>query len=148
MKTFKLVNLMMGQEGVSKDEVSPKEIPLEDGLVLNREDGENSWLIEALVPKKFDSYFQKLLEAQTKEKVYVTISKKTNTPAQILARVKTIVPLDDHISVLLDGRLLTSKPIHDPEELLQSLIDQGLTGEALMKEFKLNINQRKETTKL
>ncbi|TXC85940.1 hypothetical protein FS935_19120 [Metabacillus litoralis] len=148
MKTFKLVNLMMGQEGVSKDEVSPKEIPLEDGLVLNREDGENSWLIEALVPKKFDSYFQKLLEAETKEKVYVTISKKTNTPAQILARVKTIVPLDDHISVLLDGRLLTSKPIHDPEELLQSLMDQGLTGEALMKEFKLNINQRKETTKL
>ena len=128
MKTFKLVNLMMGQEGVSKDEVSPKEIPLEDGLVLNREDGENSWLIEALVPKKFDSYFQKLLEAETKEKVYVTISKKTNTPAQILARVKTIVPLDDHISVLLDGRLLTSKPIHDPEELLQSLMDQGLTG--------------------
>lgn len=148
MKTFKLVNLMMGQEGVSKDEVSPKEIPLEDGLVLNREDGENSWLIEALVPKKFHSYFQKLLEAETKEKVYVTISKKTNTPAQILARVKTIVPLDDHISVLLDGRLLTSRPIHDPEELLQSLMDQGLTGEALMKEFKLNINQRKETTKL
>ncbi|MBM7605359.1 hypothetical protein JOC75_003382 [Metabacillus crassostreae] len=148
MKTFKLVNLMMGQEGVSQDEVSPKEIPLEDGLVLNREDGENSWLIEALVPKKYDSYFQKLLEAETKEKVYVTISKKTNTPAQILARVKTIVPLDDHISVLLDGRLLTSRPIHDPEELLQSLMEQGLTGEALMKEFKLNINQRKETTKL
>ncbi|WP_226670529.1 YwpF-like family protein [Metabacillus litoralis] len=148
MKTFKLVNLKMGQEGMNEEEASPKEIPLADGLIVNREDGENSWLIEALIPNEFQSYFQKLMEAETKEKVYVTISKKTNAPAQILARVKTIVPLDDHISILLDGRLLTSRPIHDPEELLQSLMEQGLTGDALMKEFKLNINQRKETTRL
>ncbi|APH03425.1 YwpF family protein [Bacillus weihaiensis] len=146
MKTFKLVDLKLRFD--EEKEAPPEEIPLIDGLVVNREDGENSWLIEALIPDNFQSYFQTLLDADEKKKVFVTISKKTNAPAQILARVKTITPLEPNISILLDGRLLTSRPVHDPAELLQTLMEQGLAKEGLMVEFKKRMQERKETTKL
>ncbi|KKI89733.1 hypothetical protein WQ54_25655 [Bacillus sp. SA1-12] len=146
MKTFKLVGLKIEQE--IDQEKTIKKIPLEDGLIINLEDGENSWLIEALIPKEHQSYFEKLSETKTKIKVLVTISKKTNAPAHILSKVKTITPLENHLSILLDGRLLTSRPIHDPEELLRSLMGQGLIGEDLLKTFSENVHQRKESTKL
>ncbi|WP_299091930.1 YwpF family protein [uncultured Metabacillus sp.] len=146
MKTFKLVGLKIEQDMVQEKTI--KEIPLEDGLIINLEDGENSWLIEALIPEEFQTYFEKLSEAKKKMKVLVTISKKTNAPAQIMAKVKTITPLENHLSILLDGRLLTSRPIHDPEQLLRSLMGQGLSGDALIKTFSENVHQRKESTKL
>jgi hypothetical protein len=146
MKTFKLVGLKIEQE--ASEEKTIKEIPLEDGLVLNREDGENSWLIEALISKDLQPFFEKLFEAQTKIRAFVTISKKSNAPAQIVAKVRTLTPLDQHLSILLDGRLLTSRPIHDPEELLRSLMGQGLSGDSLLEAFSGNVHQRKETTKL
>jgi hypothetical protein len=146
MKTFKLVGLKIEQQGKQEKEI--KEIPLKDGLVLNREDGENSWLIEALISKDLQPFFEELFEAQTKIRALVTISKKSNAPAQIIAKVKTLTPLDQHLSILLDGRLLTSRPIHDPEELLRSLMEQGLSGDKLIQTFSDHVHQRKETTKL
>ncbi|WP_412095231.1 YwpF family protein [Bacillus haynesii] len=59
-----------------------------------------------------------------------------------------MIELKESISTLLEGRLLTSKPLHQPEELLHSLLEQGLTGDDLMAAFKENIQLRKETTKL
>lgn len=146
VKTFKLVGLKIEQE--FEQEKTIKEIPLKDGLIVNREDGENSWLIEALVPKDLQPLFEKLSKAATKMKVFVTISKKGNAPAQIVAKVKTLTPLENSVSILLDGRLLTSKLIHDPEELLRSLMGQGLSGDDLLQAFRENVHQRKETTKL
>lgn len=146
IKTFKLVGLKIEQE--VEQEKTIKEIPLVDGLIVNREDGENSWLIEALIPQDLQPIFEKLSESNSKTKVFVTISKKTNAPAQIVAKVKTITPLERHLSILLDGRLLTSRPIHNPEELLRSLMGQGLSGDELIKAFKENVHQRKETTRL
>lgn len=137
MKTFKLVGLKIDEA-----------IPLKDGLVINREDGENSWLIEALISKDWQPFFEKHEKEATCLRVFVTISKITNTPAQISAKVKNITVLDESISILLDGRLLSSRPVHEPEELLQSLMEQGLTGESLIAAFKENMQQRKETTKL
>lgn len=50
MKTFKLVDLNV--ERVDKEEQSIEQFPLIDGLIINKEDGENHWLIEALVQKE------------------------------------------------------------------------------------------------
>lgn len=143
MKTFKLVGLKIDEPPTGE-----KEIPLLDGLVINKEDGENSWLIEALIPKEFLAYFEEHKETNAKLRVFVTISKPSNAPAQIAAIVNTITILDGSISILLIGRLLTSRPLHNPEDLLQSLMEQGLTGNSLMEAFKANIQQRKEMTKL
>jgi len=102
MKTFKLVGLQIEDTVAIESSI----IPLKDGLVINKEDGENSWLIEALISKEWLPFFNEHVEPDTQLKVLVTISKPTNTPAQISASVKNVTELDESISVLLDGRLL------------------------------------------
>ncbi|MDQ0232716.1 YwpF family protein [Metabacillus malikii] len=146
MKTFKLVGLEVEYEAASEKRL--QEIELKDGLVLNREDGENSWLIEALISKDLHDFFEKLHQSQAQIRAFVTISKKTNTPAQIIAKVRTITPLEEHMSILLDGHLIASRPLHDPEVLLRTLMGKGLTGDSLIDAFTENVNIRKETTKL
>jgi hypothetical protein len=146
LKTFKLVGLKVEQE--VKQEKTLQEIPLKDGLVINMEDGENSWLIEALIPVELHSFFEKLVETEEQMRLFVTITKKSNAPAQIIAKIKTITSLEKHTSILIEGRLITSKPIYDPEVLLRTLMGQGLTGDPLIKAFTENVHQRKETTKL
>jgi YwpF-like protein len=146
LKTFKLVGLKVEQE--VEQEKTLQEIPLEDGLVINMEDGENSWLIEALIPEKMQSYFDKLVKSEKEMRLFVTITKKSNAPAQIIAKIKNTTSLKQHISILIEGRLITSKPIYDPEVLLRTLMGQGLSGDSLIKAFTENVHQRKETTKL
>lgn len=146
MKTFKLVGLKIEQ--VQEQVKSINDIPLIDGLVVNREDGENSWLIEALMSKDLQPMFEELMKANQKVRFFVTISKKSNTPAQIIARIKTLTPLEKTFSVLLDGRLIASRPVHDPEQLLRNLMAQGLTGDQLIEAFTDNVHQRKDTTRL
>lgn len=143
MKTFKLVGLKIDEQSAEA-----KNIPLLDGLVINKEDGENSWLIEALISKEYLPFFKEHKEADRTFKMFVTISKVSNAPAKISASVNTITVLDESVSVLFDGRLLTSRPQYRPEELLESLIDQGLSGNALMDAFKETVQQRGYSTKL
>nr|WP_285844226.1 YwpF-like family protein [Bacillus sp. J37] len=143
MKTFKLVGLKIDEQSAEA-----KNIPLLDGLVINKEDGENSWLIEALISKEYLSFFEKHKDENHTLRMFVTISKVSNAPAKISASVNTITVLDESISVLFDGRLLTTRPQYRPEELLESLIDQGLSGNALMDAFKETVQQRGYSTKL
>lgn len=78
MKTFKLVDLNV--ERVDKEEQSIEQFPLIDGLIINKEDGENHWLIEALVQKEHLSFFEQLQNSQSEAKVFVTITKKKQSP--------------------------------------------------------------------
>lgn len=143
MKTFKLVCLKIDEQSAEA-----KNIPLLDGLVINKEDGENTWLLESLISKDFLPYFEEQKEANRTLKMFVTISKLSNAPARISASVNTITVLDESISILFDGRLLTSRSQYRPDELLESLLDQGLSGNALKEAFKESIQQREHSTKL
>lgn len=146
IKTFKLVDLKVEHEAEGEKKLLA--IPLKDGLVLNREDGENSWLIEALIDKDFQPIFEQLYDSKAQIRAFVTISKKTNTPAQIVGKIKTITPLEQDLSILIDGRLHASRRLHDPEVLLRTLMGQGLTGDALIEAFTENVNIKKDTTRL
>ncbi len=66
MKTFKLVDLNV--ERVDKEEQSIEQFPLIDGLIINKEDGENHWLIEALVQKEHLSFLNSFKTANLKPK--------------------------------------------------------------------------------
>jgi len=78
MKTFKLVDLNV--ERLDKDDQPIEQFPLLDGLIINKEDGENHWLIEALVPAEHLSFFDMLMKSQKEAKVFVTITKKATVP--------------------------------------------------------------------
>ncbi len=136
MKTFKLVDLNV--ERVDKEEKSIEQFPLIDGLIINKEDGENHWLIEALVAKEHLSFFEQLQNSQTEATVFVTITKKSNRPAQLTAAVKNIVKLEESIQVLIYGQMVTRKQ-HGTETLLESLVKEGYTGTKLIEAFKQKI---------
>lgn len=136
MKTFKLVDLNV--ERVDKEEKSIEQFPLIDGLIINKEDGENHWLIEALVAKEHLSFFEQLQNSQTEAKVFVTITKKSNRPAQLTAAVKNIVKLEESIQVLIYGQMVTRKQ-QGTETILESLVKEGYTGTKLIEAFKQKI---------
>ncbi|MCT6659804.1 YwpF-like family protein, partial [Acinetobacter baumannii] len=104
MKTFRLIDLKI----VRQDDTSKRleEFPLIDGLIINKEDGENHWMVEGLVSKEYRYFFEYLLQEGKEVKAYVTITKKSNRPAQLLAKVKNITVLGEHVSVLLDGKMV------------------------------------------
>ncbi|MGX4767684.1 YwpF-like family protein [Bacillus mojavensis] len=136
MKTFKLVDLNV--ERVDKEEKSIEQFPLIDGLIINKEDGENHWLIEALVPKEHMSFFDQLQKKQAEVKVFVTITKKSNRPAQLTAAVKNIAELEESISILIYGQMVTRKQ-QGTETILESLVKEGYTGAKLIEAFKQKI---------
>lgn len=59
MKTFRLIDLKIELDP-QQDKMSS--IPLRDGLIINKEDGENHWMIEALIPKKHRQVFEVLFQ--------------------------------------------------------------------------------------
>ncbi|MCY8521160.1 YwpF-like family protein [Bacillus atrophaeus] len=133
MKTFKLVDLNV--ERLDKEGQPFEQFPLIDGLIINKEDGENHWMIEALVSKEHKSFFQKLQENQTEVKVFVTITKKSNRPAQLSASIKNIVELEESISVLIYGQMVTRKQ-QGSDTILENLVKEGYTGSKLLEAFK------------
>ncbi|AKL78091.1 YwpF-like family protein [Bacillus velezensis] len=133
MKTFKLVDLNV--ERLDKDDQPIEQFPLLDGLIINKEDGENHWLIEALVPAEHLSFFDMLMKSQKEAKVFVTITKKSNRPAQLTGRIKNIVELERSIQVLIYGQMV-SRNHPGSESILESLVKEGYSGSRLIEAFK------------
>lgn len=128
MKTFKLISLQI----VEEDELV--EVELEDGLIISQENDQSTWMIEAYVKKTYDAYFQKLFK-QNEVIIQVVITKKENSLAAFQTKITTIKQLENHISILFQGKL--KKTNNDYAEIaLKKLIDQGLSGEELLNEFK------------
>lgn len=135
MKTFKLVSLHIVRENKIED------IPLEDGLIINKEDENNTWLIEAYTDKSFLDLFQKAIDQDSELLVQVVITKKENDPAPFRVKAKSLHPFDQNISVLLEGFLKRTRSNYS-ELLLDDLLQKGLSGDALMEEFKMKMQTK------
>ena len=140
LKTFRLASLAINLEEDGQEEFF--DIPLLDGLIINKEDGETHWMIEAFVEKKYHELFQERQAKNEELHLQVKISKKTNDPAFILAHVVLINILDDHMSVLIEGVLIRSK-FHFAEVILTQLVEAGLQGDELIKEFSLQLSEKR-----
>lgn len=141
MKTFKLVSLQIEENSGLKD------IVLEDGLIINKEDEDSTWLIEAYIPKSYFDYFQNIFQQGNQLNIQVVITKKDNFPAPFTAKVHYIKILDQHISVLLKGNLRRMRSEY-AELLLQDLVDKGLSGNKLLVEFKEKMQTKPRVTPL
>lgn len=137
MKTFKLVGLQ-----VVRDDAHHEDIPLIDGLIINKEDGKNRWLIETYIDKRYEPLFAELQKDHAEFRLQVVISNISNDPANIVASVRSITPMNDRTSVLMDGLLVRNKT-DLAETVLAGLVEQGLQGEALLKEFKHQLHERR-----
>jgi YwpF-like protein len=130
MKTFKLISLhITGDHGLI-------EIKLEDGLIINKEDENRTWLLEALVPAAYEDYFQSLLEEKKDLILQIVISRKANDPAYYHSKLFHIKKLDnDSLSLLFKGQLNRSRSNY-AEQVLANLLEEGFTGQELLKQFK------------
>lgn len=129
MKTFKLMSLeIIEDEGFVQ-------IPLEDGLIINKEDEQSTWIMEAYVGNQYGELFQTACSEDREIIAQVIISKKENDPAVFITKVCSVKQLQDHVSILLKGTLRKSRT-HYAEHLLEHLLEQGFSGEQLLEEFK------------
>lgn len=133
MKTFKILSLTILNDG----ERVP--IPLIDGLILNKEDGRGTWLIEAYTESKHLPFFAEKEKQQTELDTEVVITYENNDPAPLSTRVRGIKEFDGTISVLLEGKI-RSRRIAYAEKLLEELVREGYEGEELIEAFKERLN--------
>ena len=126
MKTFKLISLhVTGDHGLI-------EIHLEDGLIINKEDENRTWLLEASVSASYEDYFQSLLEDEKNLTLQIVISRKENEPAYYDSKLFHIRKLDkDSLSVLFKGSLNRSRSNY-AEQVLTNLIEKGVSGQAAL----------------
>lgn len=133
MKTFKLklLNIMEEKEG----EITPHNIELLDGLIINREDENNQWTIEAYLDKSYLSFFKELWEHKPEILVQVKITKESNDTATFITTIIDINEIGSHINVLFLGNIVDKRKA-SIEALLTTLIDKGYQGEELLEKFK------------
>lgn len=133
MKTFRLCSLTVYVE--SDNQARQHHIPLEEGLIINKEDQGDHWLIEGLIKKDLKSFFDHLKENDEPMLVEASITNKDNPPASFVATVRETKFIEDQLQLLLDGTRLVRKDTLS-DFILKDLIEQGISGEDLMKEFK------------
>lgn len=133
MKTFKLKALEIIE---NKDEdISQTKIPLIDGLIINREDDDNQWIIEAYTAHEHLDYFKKLQKENEEIMIKVKITKETNDPATFITSMIGINEIETQINVLFKG-IIVDQRNSKIEQVLKTLIDEDYQGEALLKKFK------------
>jgi hypothetical protein len=143
MKTFRLCSLtILFDEAPSEDEpMKGVSVPLVDGLIINKEEADKSWLLEAVVHKEWNDFFQEYLDTQQPLMAEVTITKKTNDPATLYCSISSVHELQDHLSVHIEGRIVAKKEDLS-DMLLRSLLDEGYTGEDLYNEYRRRKSDR------
>jgi|SRR5690606_26891370 len=133
MKTFLLKALQIVES--QNEEIVKTDIDLLDGLIINREDDNNTWLIEALLDKKYIEFFKEMKEKQEQVMIEVKISKLTNAPATFITSIDSINKIGKHINVMFMGKII-DKRNSKIEEMLSELIEKGYEGEELLIRFK------------
>ena len=137
MKSFKLIYLQI----VSEDS-RLIDIPLADGLIINKENDISTWLLEAFVSESHYNEFASSLPAIDGEvTIQAVITKKDNEPALFNTILRTIKKVGNHYSLLFVGHIKKNRTRY-AELLLEDLVHKGLEGEELIKEFKEKIKSR------
>ena len=135
LKTFKMLSFEMDYQK------KLQRFPLIDGLVINQENSHQLWTLELFLPKEYEELFEELLHSQSVIKAQVVISFPDNDPAPFLVVVSSIHRIQEHISVLLKGRI-TQKTRQYAELLLQKLLSLNLSKKELLEEFERGLRER------
>ncbi|WP_088104646.1 YwpF-like family protein [Halalkalibacter urbisdiaboli] len=133
MKTFRLYSLSLLEK--EEGEVVHKPIPVKDGLIINLENKEQTWYIDAVVSKEHKMYFENVREHNQNILVDVVITSKENHPAAMITSVSAITELSENFSILLEAKLVLRKD-DIIEDVVETLVKEGFSGDAFFDEFK------------
>ncbi|RSK28884.1 hypothetical protein EJF36_19495 [Bacillus sp. HMF5848] len=140
MKTFKLVSLLVS----SPDRIA---VPLIDGLIINKLDGENNWLIEILTTKELRGFFQAINDQNLELTIRATISKPDNDPAKLKGKIHSISLMETNMSILIHAQMVGEKTQFS-EAILADLIHDGLEGEELLQQFSAKLHEKKRAVSM
>ncbi|WP_164669218.1 YwpF family protein [Virgibacillus doumboii] len=133
MKTFKLASL--GILDNQNSNIVRESFPLLDGLIINREDETNQWIVEAYLQHEYYDFFAKLNNKKEEILIQVKITTESNEPATFITTITGVNKIGAHMNVLFRGTIIDQhKEII--EEKLKKLIDQGYSGDKLLEKFK------------
>ncbi|WP_167578666.1 YwpF family protein [Jeotgalibacillus proteolyticus] len=136
MKTFKLVRLQI----VENDAL--RSFDLYDGLIINKEDEKQTWILEAFLSDKELDYFNNIQQNRENLEVLAVISNERNDPAAFYAHVHEVRHIGNKISVLFTGHIRNQRNEY-AEDLLNHLVsDSDLTGTDLLHEFRTQMKER------
>ena len=135
MKTFKMISVDI----IRENQEMP--ITLEDGIVINQENTSRSWVLELFIDQKYEDFFNELKTSDELFNAKVVISYPENEPAHFEVVTYSVKQIGDHLSVLLRGTLKRARRKY-AESLLSDLIEEGLTGEALLAKFEHDMKTR------
>ncbi|RDW17991.1 YwpF family protein [Oceanobacillus chungangensis] len=132
MKTFKLMKLTIINQ--RNGNIVQNNIPLLNGLIINREDDTNRWIIEAYIEKANKVYFNQLLENKEEIMLQVKITKESNEPATFITSILSVNEIGENINVLFMGTIIERKEKNILKELT-ALLKEGYRGKELLKTF-------------
>lgn len=135
MKTFKLLTL-----GIVQDE-EIIDYPLHDGIIINQENSQRSWVLEMLMDLAHKADFDRLMDSGNIHDVKVVISYPENEPATFEVAIQGVKIIGDHISVLMKGNLKRARRKY-AESLLSELLEDGLEGDQLLERFESDMRER------
>lgn len=107
MKTYQLCTLKVINEENPNNETI--EINIEDGLIINKEDGSKKWLIDAIITEEDRALIENLTKEKNELKIEVAITTKNNRPATMDMSIRNIVQLSRNVGILLEGYMKSSK---------------------------------------
>ena len=137
MKSFKLISLQIVTENLNLIDIA-----LTDGLIINKEYDARSWLLEAFVEEKhFKELEPSLPDIDGEVYIQAVITKKDNEPALFQTVLRTIRKVGNHYSLLFVGHIQKTRSKY-AELLLEDLVQKGLVGDELIKEFKKKIRSK------
>ncbi|AQQ54264.1 YwpF family protein [Planococcus lenghuensis] len=148
MKTFKMISLGIIQDDTFVD------YPIKDGIIINQENSQQSWVLELLLDRSFIETFEAFKASGEVADVKVVISYPGNEPATFRVSVSDVSEIEENISVLMIGTLKRGRRRY-AEELLSELLQNGLEGDELLERFetdmlarpRLRVDEGKEQTK-
>lgn len=133
MKTFKLRRLDIIED--KNEDIVLNNIPLLDGLTINKENDENTWVIEAYTDRKYLEFFRKLKEKNDEVLIQVKITKESNDPATFLTSIIGINEIGSQMNVLFNGTIVDEQK-SKILEMLTALVEEGYQEESLLEKFK------------
>lgn len=133
MKTFKLKALEIIEQ--EADEITQNKISLKDGLIINQEDEQNHWVIEAYIARNYLAFFKALQEENQDILLQVKITKESNDYATFFTSLLGINEIGENINILFKGTIVDRQK-YKIEEMLTNLIDAGYQGKELLEKFK------------
>lgn len=135
MKTFKMLSLGVEQE----DQVT--DYPVHDGIIINQENNERSWILEMLVALPHQETFETFQQTGEVMAVQVVISYPGNEPAPFEVVVHAVKVMGEHVSVLMKGTLKRARRKY-AESLLSELLEDGFEGQELLERFETDMRTR------